>query len=81
MAKKSAKELTEQVKDLHDKQLAEMRSLEDQREQALKEERFDEGANELKNAYDSYIRAGFTEKQAWRIIEIMLINTTKKTLF
>lgn len=81
MAKATAKELTEQVVELNKKQREEMRQLEEQREEALKAEKYDEGAVELKNMYDSYIRAGFTEAQAWELTVIFVTNGTKRTLF
>lgn len=75
------KDLTNQIKELHGKQTEEMRSLEEQREAALKEEKFDESATELFNIYKSYIKAGFTEEQAWELVTIQLTNATKRTLF
>jgi len=78
---KTAKELTKEVKALHEKQTEEMRQLEQEREEALKTEKYDEGATELKNLYDSYVRAGFTEEQAWELVTIMVSNGTKRTLF
>lgn len=75
------KDLTNQIKELHEKQTEEMRSLEEQREQALKEEKYDESATELFNIYKSYIKAGFTEEQAWELVTIQLTNATKRTLF
>lgn len=81
MAKPTVKELTEQVIELNKKQIEEMRQLEEQREEALKTEKYDEGAVELKNMYDSYIRAGFSEEQAWELTIIIVSNGTKKTLF
>lgn len=75
------KDLTVQIKELHEKQTEEMRSLEEQREQALKEEKYDESATELFNIYKSYIKAGFTEEQAWELVTIQLTNATKRTLF
>lgn len=81
MAKATAKELTEQVIELDKKQREEMKQLEEQREEALKAEKYDEGAIELKNMYDSYIRAGFSEEQAWELTVIFIINGTKRTLF
>lgn len=81
MAKATAKELTEQVRELHKKQTEEMKQLEEQREEALKTEKYDEGATELKNMYDSYIRAGFTEAQAWELTITIVSNGTNKTLF
>lgn len=75
------KDLTIQIKELHEKQTEEMRSLEEQREQALKDEKYDEAATELFNIYKSYIKAGFTEEQAWELVTIQLTNATKRTLF
>lgn len=75
------KDLTVQIKEIHEKQTEEMRSLEEQREQALKEEKYDESATELFNIYKSYIKAGFTEEQAWELVTIQLTNATKRTLF
>lgn len=65
--------------ELNKKQTEEMRQLEEQREKALKKEKYDEGAVELKNMHDSYIRAGFNEAQAWELMTIIVSNSTKKT--
>lgn len=77
----NAKELTMQIKELHEKQTEEMMSLEAQREEALKVEKFDEAATELHNMYNSYVKAGFTEEQSWELVKIIIINSTKKGLF
>lgn len=74
----NSKELTEQVMELHKKQTEEMKALEEQREEALKVEKYDEAAVELHNMYNSYIKAGFTEEQAWKLTEIVFANSTKK---
>lgn len=58
-----------------------MTALEAEREIALKEEQFDDTAQELKRMYDSYVRAGFTKAQAWVLTIIIISNGTKKTLF
>ena len=50
----NSKELTEQVMELHKKQTEEMKALEEQREEALKVEKYDEAAVELHNMYNSY---------------------------
>lgn len=75
----NSKELTEQVMELHKKQTEEMKALEEQREEALKVEKCDEAAVELHN--NSYIKAGFTEEQAWKLTEIVFANSTKKGIF
>lgn len=77
----NSKDLTKQIKELHEKQTEEMRSLEEQREQAIKDEKYDESAKELFNIYQSYIKAGFTEEQAWTLVTIQITNATKRTLF
>lgn len=38
-------------------------------------------AVELHNMYDSYIKAGLTEEQAWKLTEIVFTNSTKKGIF
>lgn len=74
----NSKELTKQIMELHKKQTKEMKALEEQREKALKVEKYDEGAVELHNMYDSYIKAGFTEEQAWKLTEIIFVSSTRK---
>lgn len=92
MSKSKTRELTEQVMELHKKQTEEMkqlneeqteamRQLEEEREKALNEEKFDEAAEDLHNMYNSYIKAGFTEEQAWKLTEIFFTNSTKKGIF
>lgn len=58
-----------------------MANSKEQREKALKVEKYDEVAVELHNMYDSYIKAGFTEEQAWKLTEIVFTNSTKKRNF
>lgn len=77
MARERTKELTEQVKELRKKQIEEMNALEEQLEDAIKEEMFDEGAEAAHNLYCSHIKAGFTEEQAWELLTISLKNTVK----
>ena len=76
-----AKELTQQIRDLHKTQDEEMKKLEEQREEALKDEQFDECAKDIHRMYMSYIKAGFTEEQAWELTTIFFTNTTKKSIF
>lgn len=77
----NSKELTVQVAELYKKQTEEMKALEEKRDEALKEEQYDEAAVELHNMYDSYIKAGFTEEQAWELTKIVVNNGTKKGIF
>lgn len=81
MGKSKTRELTEQVMELHKQQTEAMRQLEEEREKALNEEKFDEAAKELHNMYNSYVKAGFTEEQAWELVKIIMSNSTRKTLF
>lgn len=77
----NSKELTAQVAELYKKQTEEMKALEEKRDEALKEEQYDGIAVELHNMYDSYIKAGFTEEQAWKLTEIVVTNSNKKGIF
>ena len=70
-------ELTKQVMELHMKQTKEMEALEAEREKALEEEKYDGKAIEIKGIYDSYIKAEFTEKQAWELLTIGMKNAFK----
>ncbi len=72
-----SQELTEQVIELNNKQTEEMKALEMEREKALKEEKNDEGAAAVKGVYDAYIKAGFTEEQAWDLLKIMMVTASK----
>lgn len=77
----NSKELTKAVQELHKKQTEEMKELEEQREDALKKEQYDEAAQELHNMYESYIKAGFSEEQAWDLTRVIFFNSTKKGIF
>jgi hypothetical protein len=44
---------------------AEIRDLKAQLDAKHKEELFDEGATQIHNLYKSFVKAGFTEEQAW----------------
>ena len=70
-------ELTKQVRELNMKQTEEMQALEAEREKALEEEKYDEMAIEIKGIYDSYIKAGFTEEQAWQLLALSMVNAFK----
>ena len=70
-------ELTKQVMELNMKQTEEMQALEAEREKALEEEKYDEMAIEIKGIYDSYIKAGFTEEQAWQLLALSMVNAFK----
>ena len=61
------RELTSQIEELNAK-----------REEARKAEQYDEIATDLRNLYASYVAAGFTEEQAWKLTEILFTNSIKK---
>ena len=56
----------------------EIKDLKCQLECVSKEEQNDKAARDLKDVYDSYIRAGFTEEQAWTLMTMMVNNATQK---
>lgn len=68
---KQSEKLTERIIQLNHNQTKEIVALEKERELALKEEQFDDTARELKCMYDSYVRVGFTESQAWELTRIL----------
>lgn len=70
-------ELTKQVMELNMKQTEEMQALEAEREKALEEEKYDEASASVKGIYDSFIKAGFTEEQAWELLTIMMEKSIK----
>lgn len=67
MANKTKAQLEQEIKDLKC-----------QLECVSKEEQNDKAARDLKDVYDSYIRAGFTEEQAWTLMTMMVNNATQK---
>ena len=61
---------------------SEIKSLKEQLNSQSKKEEFDKCACELHEYYDSCIKAGFSEEQAWEITRTMVNNaTTKRTIF
>lgn len=72
-----SQELTKQVIELNHKQTEEMKALEMEREKVLEEEKYDEGATSVKGVYDAFIKAGFTEKQAWELLTIIMEKSIK----
>ena len=78
---KKSEKLTEQIIQLNHNQTEEIAALEAERELALKEEQLDDTAQDSKRMYDSYVRAGFTESQAWELTTILVKNGTKTSLF
>ena len=47
-----------------------------------KKEQLDKAATELRDTYDSFVKAGFSEEQAWEITRTLIDNgTSKKSIF
>ena len=57
---------------------AQIEELTAKRSEARKAEQYDEMATDLRNLYASYVAAGFTEEQAWKLPEIVVTNSIKK---
>lgn len=56
----------------------EIKDLKSQLESVSKDEQNDKAAQELRSAYESYIRAGFTDEQAWTLVITLVSNATQK---
>ena len=55
----------------------EIKDLKSQLDSVSKDEQNDKAAQELRSAYTSYIRAGFTEEQAWTLVITIVSNCTQ----
>ena len=62
-----SRELTTQIEELNAK-----------RALARKAEQYYEMATDFRNLYASYVAAGFTDEQAWKLTEIVVTNSVKK---
>jgi len=51
---------------------SEIKALRQQIDNQARDEQFDKSAQDIKAVYDSFIRAGFTEEQAWEIVKIQM---------
>lgn len=51
---------------------SEIEALRQQIDNQARDEQFDKSAQDIKAVYDSFIRAGFTEEQAWEIVKIQM---------
>lgn len=80
MAQKESERIKEHIECFKEDIAAEKRDkleiLEDKYENALLAEKFDPVAKEVHAMYESYIRAGFTEEQAWKLTVIWVENST-----
>ena len=61
----------------------EIRELKAQLSEQSKVEQFDKCATDMRNVYESYINAGFTEKEAWEIFITQVSGAAqpKRSLF
>lgn len=57
---------------------AEIKNLKEQLENKKKEEQFDDCAKNCHSMYASYVKAGFTEEQAWELTKNLITNATSK---
>ena len=80
MALKESERIKENIECFKEDIAAEKRDkleiLENKYENALLAEKFDPVAKEVHAMYESYIRAGFTEEQAWKLTVIWVENST-----
>lgn len=70
MANKTKSQLEQEIKDLKS-----------QLGSVSKDEQNDKAAQELRSAYESYIRAGFTEEQAWTLVITIVSNYTQQKVY
>ncbi len=56
---------------------AELREVKRLLDAKTKEEKHDDCAKEIRNLYNSFVKAGFTESQAWVLTSQIIDNTTK----
>lgn len=74
MATKTKAELEKEICDNQN----EIRLLKHELEKANRVESKDNAATELYEMYESYVKAGFTDEQAWELTRIIINNTTTK---
>ena len=73
MEKKTKKELLEVINE-KEKEIVELKK---QAKQAEKYEQFEESAREIKILYDCFVAAGFSDKQAFELINSAIANSSK----
>ena len=56
---------------------AEITNLKRQLDNKDKEEQCDEAATQIRNMYESLVKAGFTEGQSWELTKTIINNGTK----
>lgn len=70
-------ELLEQIEQKNE----EINSLHNQIEQLERYKKYEDGANELRAMYDSYVLAGFSNEEAFALLNTMLAASMKPRLF
>ena len=73
--KTTKKELLEMIKEKE----ADIKSLHEEIDKLEKYKQYDDNAMEIKALYDSYVNAGFTDRQAFELLKILITNATRKT--
>lgn len=72
-----AKTKAELEKEIEDSR-SQIEALKCELEKANRVERNDNVSVELHEMYESYVKAGFTEEQAWELTKIIINNSTMK---
>lgn len=61
---------------------AEIAELRLQLNSQTKAEKYDDAATDIYNMYQSFIKAGFSDEQAWELVKTITNNgTTRKSIF
>ena len=58
--------------------VAEIEKLKEQLDKKKEEEKYDDIATDMRNMYNSFVNAGFTEDQAWELVRTVFENGTKQ---
>ena len=58
--------------------VAEIEELKKQLDKKKEEEKYDDMTTDIRNLYNSFINAGFTEDQAWELVRTVFENGTKQ---
>jgi hypothetical protein len=58
--------------------VAEIEELKKQLDKKKEEEKYDDIATDMRNMYNSFVYAGFTEDQAWELVRTVFENGTKQ---
>lgn len=77
MPTKTRNELMEEI----EAKEKEINTLKSEVKRLEKYEQYDEAAGEIKAMYDSFVKAGFSEKQAFKLIEVTAAAAARPRLF